>query len=136
MNHLARVLAIFYTLIMIGCASGPSGKAFDSAVGEWKYEFRTMSNKSRSTQMTIIDETKASYEFSGGRIFFYAVDDQVKWEGYWVEDSAPDVSCTEKKDGSNVWGVTVFQFNDTYNSFTGEWDVCGKGTKDPHSGYR
>jgi len=136
MFHLTRVLAIIAILIMVGCASSPSGKTFDSAQGEWTFEFKTMTNKSRSTRMKIIDETKANYEFNGGRIFFYAVDDQGKWEGYWVEDEAPDISCTEKKDGSNVWGVSTLQFNETYSSFTGEWDVCGKGTKYPQSGFR
>jgi hypothetical protein len=136
MFHLTRVLALFSTLLMVSCASGPSGKTFDSALGEWESEFKTMSGKSRSARMTIIDETKASTAFNGGRIFFYAVDDQGKWEGYWVENDAPDISCTEKKDGSDVWGVVVFQFNDTYSSFTGDWDACGKGTKYSYKGYR
>jgi hypothetical protein len=136
MFHLTRVLAIFSTLLLVSCASGPSGKSFDSALGEWKAKIQIMSNQSRSARMTIIDETKASYAFNGGRIFFYAVDDQGKWEGYWVENDAPDMSCTEQKDGSNVWGVVVFQFNDTYSSFTGDSDACGKGTKYPWNGYR
>jgi hypothetical protein len=136
MFHLTRALAILSTLLIVSCASGPSGKAFDSALGEWETEFKTMSNKSRSARMTIIDETKASYAFNGGRIFFYAVDDQGKWEGYWVEDDTPNMSCTEIKDGSNGWGVVVFQFNDTYSSFTGDWDACGKGIKYSYSGYR
>ena len=136
MFHLTRVLAIFSTLLMVSCASGPSGKTFDSALGEWKTEFITMNSQSGTPRMTIIDETKASYAFTGGRIFFSAVDDQGKWEGYWVEDDATDMSCTEKKDGSNVWGVVVFQFNETYNEYKGTWDFCGEDQKFATKGVR
>jgi len=74
--------------------------------------------------MTIIDETKATTTFKNGRIFFYAIDDQGKWEGHWVAETYKR-HCSDKKHGSNRWGVAIFQFNDAYNSFKGTWDFCG-----------
>ena len=137
MLNLPRTVAIFLTLLIISCAATtPSGKTFDSALGEWKTGFTTITGGYAYPQMTIIDETKATYGFHGGRINFHAVDDQGKWEGYWAEDYALNMSCTEKKDGSNVWGVVVFQFNDTYTSFTGDWDACGEGRKYSWNGNR
>jgi hypothetical protein len=85
--------------------------------------------------MTIIDEKKATYTYANGRIFFYAIDGQDKWKGYWVEDSGAH-DCSEKKDGSTDWGVAIFQFNDAYNEFRGELDFCGVGSKYPWSGVR
>jgi hypothetical protein len=85
--------------------------------------------------MTIVDETKATYPLYGnGRIFFYAIDDQRKWEGYWVQDGADN--CANKKDGSNHWGAVTFQFNDTYTEWKGEYDECGVGRKLPWDGVR
>ena len=136
MSKLIRTFVLLSTILIIGCASGPSGKTFDSALGEWKTKTITLSGRFTSDRMTITDKSKATYGISGGRIFFYAVDDQGKWEGYWVEDYGPNMSCTEAKDGSNVWGVVVFQFNDTYSNFTGDWDTCGEGKKYAWNGYR
>ena len=136
MSKLIGTFVLLSTILITGCASGPSGKTFDSALGEWKTLFISIKGRSVSPRMTIIDETKATYGFHRGRIFFFAVDDQGKWEGYWVESYAPNMSCTEKKDGSNVWGVVVLQFNDTYTNFTGDWDSCGEGKKHPWKGNR
>ena len=69
---------------------------------------------------------------------FYAIDDQGKWEGYWVEIHGPTgtLKCSDKKDGSFHWGVAIFQFNDTYTKFRGEQDYCGEGERDPWNGER
>ena len=85
--------------------------------------------------MTIIDETKATYTWSNGRIFFYSTDDQGKWEGYWVENAGQH-DCSDKKDGSTDWGVAIFQFNDAYNSFSGKWNFCGSGEEFDWDGAR
>ena len=130
----ARILLIFSALLIASCASGPSGMGFDSALGEWETKFVNLSGIIATPRMTIIDESKATYEYQEGRILFYAVDDQGKWEGYWVERGAK--TCTESKDGSNFWGMVSFQFNDTYTNFTGYWNLCGKGIKRPWSGNR
>lgn len=131
-----RILALLCAIAVVGCATVPSGKTFDSAVGEWDTRFTTLSGKMESPRMTIIDETKASYGYAGGRLFFDTVNDKRKWEGYWVEDYGPNMSCAEKKDGSDVWGRVVFRFNDAYNSSDGDWDTCGEGKKFPWTGYR
>jgi hypothetical protein len=136
MFHSTKALLVLSTLLIISCATGPSGKSFDSALGEWKTKTVQSSGRVTSDRMTIIDETKATYGFGEGRIFFYAVDDQGKWEGYWVESDGSNMSCTETKDGSNIWGVVVFQFNDSYSSFSGDWDACGQGKKSSWNGYR
>ena len=85
--------------------------------------------------LTIVDETKAIYpSFRNGRLLFYAIDDQRKWEGYWVEEiNGP---CADKKDGSTYWGVLTIRFNETYTQWKGEFDECGNGRKYPWNGFR
>ncbi len=127
MLNIIRTFLLLATTLIIGCASSPSGKSVDSAMGEWRYEFQRPSGQWAHGKMTIIDETKATYGFDNGRILFYAVDDQGKWEGYWVEDSG--AGCPDKKDGSTNWGVAIFQFDDAHNQFEGTWNHCGEGRK-------
>lgn len=134
MFHPTRILATLSTLLIVSCASGPSGMGIDSAIGEWQTEFVNLRGIIATPRMTIIDESKAIYEYQEGRILFDAVDDQGKWEGYWVERGVN--TCTESKDGSKFWGMVSFQFNDTYTNFTGYWNLCGKGIKRPWSGNR
>ncbi len=126
MPNLMRIFVVFSTILIIGCASGPSGRSFDSAMGEWSSQIQLPTGKAVSAKITIIDETKATYTRSDGRILFYAVDGQGKWEGYWVENSGAH-DCSDKKDGSTDWGAVIFQFNDAYNRFSGKWDFCGDG---------
>ena len=133
MFHSTRILATLSTLLIVSCASGPSGMGFDSAIGEWQTEFVSLRDIIAKPRMTIIDETKAIYEYQEGRILFDAVDDQGKWEGYWVEDGS---CCTDEKDGSTYWGAVTLQFNDTYTRWYGEFDICGKGGKYPLDGFR
>ena len=125
MQNLTRTFVLLSTILIIGCA-GLSGKSFDSAMGEWSWKLEAPSSREYSGNMTIIDETKATYTYGNGRIFFYAADDKGKWEGHWVENYGPR-NCSDKKDGSTYWGVAIFQFNDAYNSFRGKWDECGDG---------
>ena len=91
-------------------------------------QIHTPNGTTVAANLTIIDETKATYTWMNGRIIFYAIDGQGKWEGYWVENAGQH-DCADKKDGSTDWGVGIFQFNDTYNEFTGKWDFCGDGEK-------
>ncbi len=125
MQTLIRTFVLLSTVLIIGCASGPSGKSFDSAIGEWRWTWEIHGFR-KAGDMTIIDETKAPYGYRDGRIIFYAIDDQGKWEGHWVGNSGP-VNCSDKKDGSTHWGVAILQFNDAYNNFRGTWDFCGDG---------
>ena len=126
MLNLMRTFLLLSTILIIGCASGPSGKSFDSVMGEWSSQLQQPTGTAVSIKITIIDETKATYTWMNGRIFFYAIDDQGKWEGYWVEDAGQH-DCSDKKDGSTDWGTVIFQFNDAYNRFSGKWDFCGDG---------
>jgi hypothetical protein len=128
MLNLVKTFVLLSTILIIGGASGSSGKSFDSAMGEWSWQYEVPSGRFYSGKMTIIDETKATYTFNNGRILFYAVDDQGKWEGYWVEDPGAH-GCSDKKDGSYNWGVAIFQFNDAYNKFRGKYDFCGEGSR-------
>ena len=97
-------------------------------MGDWSSQMQQPTGTAVSAKITIIDETKATYTRANGRILFYAIDGQGKWEGYWVENSGAH-DCSDKKDGSTDWGVAIFQFNDAYNSFSGKWDFCGDGDK-------
>jgi tetratricopeptide (TPR) repeat protein len=125
--------------LIIGSASGASARTFDSAMGEWNARGQGPDCVLEKYQVTIADESKATYPFinrrkANGRFLFYATDDQGKWDGYWVEDGSG--GCAYKKDGSNYWGVVTFQFNDTYNEWKGEFDFCGVGRKYPLDGFR
>jgi hypothetical protein len=87
--------------------------------------------------MTIVDEAKATYPSNqNGRILFYAIDDQRKWEGYWVQDIDGGGRCADKKDGSTYWGAVTFRFNETYTQWKGNFDFCGVGRKFPWDGFR
>ena len=125
---LIRTFSLLLTLLVVGCATGPSGITFDSPVGDWREKIQRMNGNWRSGNLTIIDETKATYMPNEGQIFFYAIDDQGKWEGHWVVKYYEDVQnqCLEEKHGSENWGVAIFQFNDAYNKYEGTWDMCGK----------
>jgi hypothetical protein len=102
-------------------------------MGEWSSRDQGPDCILERFQLTIVDETKATYTIGNGRIFFYAIDDQRKWEGYWVQEG---YGCADKKDGSNYWGVVTFQFNETYTRWKGELDFCGEGRKFPWDGFR
>jgi len=135
MINLMRTFVLLSTILIIGSASGASGKSFDSAIGEWSWRFEGP-NVVETGQMTIVDETKATYPYRNGRILFYAIDDQRKWEGYWVESWESYYDCADKKDGSGSWGTVIFQFNDTYTKWKGEWDYCGGSYKYTWDGFR
>jgi TolB-like protein/class 3 adenylate cyclase/Flp pilus assembly protein TadD len=130
---LSKIPTPYWKYLIIGSASGASGKTFDSAMGEWSYSSQGTDCNLNRYQLTIVDEIKVTYPERNGRILFYAIDDQRKWEGYWVEDAG---GCADKKDGSNYWGVVTFRFNDTYTEWKGEFDECGEGKKYPWHGFR
>lgn len=127
MQNFIRRFVQFSPILVIGCA-GPSESSFDSPVGDWDMRIHAEFGSPKFAKLTIVDETKATYAWKNGRIFFYSTDAQGGWEGYWVEDSVQN-KCSDKKDGSARWGVNIFKFNDAYNSFTGEWDFCGDGQR-------
>ena len=135
MFHSTQALSVLSTILIVSCATTPSGKTFDSAIGVWSEKFTTMSGKTRSGVMTIIDETKATYTNPGGRIEFYSIDDQRTWKGYWILESGQN-PCSVEKSGSLYWGEQIFHFNETYNQYTGAWDACGEGPKYSFKGVR
>ena len=124
---LSKIPALNLQSLISGSASGASEKTFDSAMGEWSSIAQEGDCGLVKIQMTIVDETKATYSYANGRILFYSIDDQRKWEGYWVQDGADN--CANKKDGSGYWGAVTFQFNDTYTQWKGEYDYCRVGRK-------
>jgi len=132
---LSKIPALSWQSLIVGSASGASAKTFDSALGEWSSIFQGSDCILNRIQLTIVDETKAIYpSYRNGRIFWYAIDDQRKWEGYWIDEIAGN--CVEKKDGSTYWGVVTFRFNDTYTQWKGDFDICGEGRKYPWNGLR
>jgi hypothetical protein len=132
---LSKIPALSWQYLIASSASGASAKTFDSAMGEWSSIFQGSDCVLNKIQLTIVDETMATYpSYRNGRIFWYAIDDQRKWEGYWVDEI--DGNCIEKKDGSTYWGVVTFRFNDTYTQWKGEFDECGEGRKYSQDGFR
>jgi len=131
---LSKIPALDWQNLIIRSASDASAKTFDSAMGEWSTRAQEGDCYLTTIQLTIVDETKATYLYANGRIFFYAIDNPHKWEGYWVQDGADN--CVNKKDGSNHWGAVTFQFNDTYTQWKGEYDQCGEGRKHSWDGVR
>ena len=115
--------------------AAPSAMYFDSPIGEWSEQYQEMNGAWNLSKVTIIDETKGTYTNPDGRIQFYAIDEQGRWNGYWIEESG-STSCSEEKSGSNYWGEYIFQFNDTYTQYEATWDVCGEGQKYPTKGVR
>jgi hypothetical protein len=106
--------------------------------GDWrlaKGEWRTTWGSSNAT-LKIIDDTRVDYKYKNGRILFYSIDKQGKWEGYWVEDSGWSGCGNVLKDGSSYWGNVILQFNDNYTRFKGTWDYCGEGRKTRWDGVR
>jgi len=104
-------------------------------MGEWSYRAQGSDCDLVKAQMTIVDETKSTCSsYRNGRNLFYAIDDQRKWEGYWVEEI--NGNCADKKDGSTYWGVVTFRINDTDTEWKGEFDECGEGRKYPWDGFR
>lgn len=136
MLNALRGFVLLSAVLVLGCAIGPSGKSFDSAIGKWNSTYQKIDSGSYSTPITIIDETKATYPNRHGQISFHAIDDQRKWEGYWLEKWGKNYVCAEARDGNAAWGRVMFQFNDQYNRFTGEWDFCGEGKKYWWNGFR
>jgi hypothetical protein len=130
---LSKIPALDWQNLIIGSASGASGKTFDSAMGEWSSRHQGPDCILNIDQVTFVDEIRATYTLLNGRFLFYAIDDQRKWYGYWVEDGG---GCADEKDGSNYWGAVTFQFNDTYTKWKGEFDFCGVGRRFPWDGFR
>ena len=115
-------------------SAGASGKTFDSAMGEWITIFQGSDCELVTTQMIIVDETKAiTPSYRNGRILFYEIDDQRTWEGHWIDEI--DGGCAEKY-GSTYWGVLTIQFNESYTEWKGNMDECGKGRKYTWDGFR
>ena len=129
MFHSTKALLMLSTLLIISCATTPSGKNFDFPIGVWNEKYTSMNGKTHSSEVTIIDKTEGSYTNPrGGRFEFHSTDDQYTWKAYWILESG-DRSCSTEKGGSKFWGEQIFQFNETYNQYTGTWDYCGEGTK-------
>lgn len=104
-------------------------------MGEWITIFQGSDCYLVKTQLIIVDETKAILpSYRNGRILFYAIDDQRKWEGYWIDEI--DGHCADKKDGSTYWGVLTIRFDEAYTEWKGEFDECGEGRKYPWDGLR
>jgi len=115
-------------------AYSQSEVTYDSPVGDWVGEYETMKGGLKKDSITIVDETTGKDTLSGESTYFYSVDDQGRWEGYWVE--AGGWRCVEKKHDSNMWGVSIYQFNEANNEYEGTWDMCGEGKKYKMTGVR
>lgn len=137
MLNLLKICALLSITLIFGCATGPSGMTFDSPVGEWSEKYERMNDRgTRTHKFTMIDETKGTYP-SSQKVEFYAIDEQRRWKGYWIMKTGTNTNmCSEEKSGSPYWGVQVYQFNETYNQYTGTWDVCGEGQKYKTRGVR
>ena len=133
MLTLSKLIAVIPTVMIVGCASGPSGQSFDSPIGEWNETLVTMSGENMSLKVTIIDKTRGLT--SRGVLEFFSADNDRMWKAYWIDDSGLE-PCSEKKNGSPYWGESIYHFNEAYNRYSGTYDVCGEGRKYDFNGYR
>lgn len=101
------------------------------ARGEWRTTWGTT-----NASLKIIDDTRVTYDYRNGRIFFYSIDEHGRWDGYWVEDKGGRGCGNVLKDGSKYWGRVSFRFNPEYTRFEGTWDYCGVGKKTHWEGVR
>lgn len=120
--------------MIAGYANSLFAESYDSPIGVWISKTEQENGKWITAKTEIFDSKKARYTTDNGRIFFYKIDDQGRWEGHWVEDGYE--KCWEKKHGSYAWGVQIFQFNGAYTEYEGTWDYCGKGKKYLEKGKR
>jgi hypothetical protein len=135
--HSTKIMSILSALLLVSCATAPSGNNFDSPIGEWSERHETSLGSTQSARLTIIDETKGKYPNSIGRVEFYAIDQQGRWKGYWINENESGPSrCSEEKSGSMFWGEQIYQFNEAYNQYTGTYDYCGEGQKFATKGSR
>ena len=111
-----------------------AGGSFEKAEGEWVSVWEK-THGGTMTSKTIFGASGEMVYTPDGTVNFQSADDNGKWEGYWVESSAPQ-RCDTKKDGSHYWGMVLFEFNETYNEFKGTWDFCGEGKKREWTGER
>jgi hypothetical protein len=54
MFNSTKALVMLSAVLIISCATGPSGKTFDSATGVWSDKYTTMGGKTRLRQPTRI----------------------------------------------------------------------------------
>ena len=120
--------------LMIGCASGPSGKSFDSPIGECSETHETRKGGRKTVKLTIVDKTKG-IDSHGVVLEIYSSDDAYTWKAYWIMDSG-GYPCSTKKQGSPYWGEQVFRFNENYNEYEGTWNSCGEGKEYWSRGFR
>lgn len=125
MSKIIGILAIPSIALVIGCATGPSGKTFDSPLGEWSETHEKRSGGSKTVKLTITDKTKG-IDSEGVLLDIHSSDDNHTWEAYWILESGM-YPCSEKKQESPYWGEQVFHFNETFNKYTGTWNSCGEG---------
>ena len=144
--HSTKTISILSAFLLVSCATAPSGDNYDSPIGEWTDQYETTGGgevpsgaggTTKTTKFIIIDETRAIYPGLNGRVEFYAIDEQGRWKGYWIDEHLSKYFlCYEEKGGSPYWGEIMYQFNETYNQYTGTWDKCGEGKKYAISGFR
>jgi hypothetical protein len=136
MSIATRSSILLTAVLQISCATGPSGEIFDSPIGQWTERFEMVNGSTSTAQLHIVDQNHATYTSPHpGRIEFYAVDEQGLWKGYWINETGR-YTCAEEKNGSRFWGESIYQFNETFNRYTGSWDACGEGHKYAVNGYR
>ena len=128
-----NISVLFAFTLLAGCASGPSGESFDSPIGVWNEKWESSSGMMKPATLTIIDESRGAYTPNG--VEFHVKEEPRTWKGFWIMDTGSQ-ACLEDKDGSPYWGETTFRFNETYNRYSGTWDMCGMGQKFSLAGRR
>ena len=138
MAWLGTITILAGMLTLNGCTvlpTEPSGNTYDSPIGTWFTKWQAMSGGSSTrTELNIVDQSTATYEWNDGKITFFEITGDNQWTGYWTEDWAR--KCEVKKNGLERWGIVNLSFNDDYNHFDGTWDSCGVGKKAEWSGFR
>ena len=77
----------------------------------WNEKYETMNGNIRTSVLTIIDESRATYSNPLVQVEIFSIDDQRTWKGYWIRESGSN-PCPVEKNGSKYWGEQIFHFNE------------------------
>lgn len=123
-----RTVCFVAVAMILVAMSGQAARAdgvFGKAEGRWDSEWQT-SRGGTQTGRSTFDSYGQMSTIDGPVVTFYTADDSGYWEGYWTAPNSPH-PCATEKDGYRHWGVVKFQFDESYDQFTGTWDFCGEG---------
>jgi hypothetical protein len=123
------LLSVMLSLMLLNIGLVYAGSNFDNALGVWTSVWERTNGGTMKSRTTFKENGRMVY-YPGGSVDFHTAGDDGKWEGMWVESSAPKRCDVPHANGSHYWGIVLFQFSENYTEFEGSWDYCGEGKKE------